>query len=410
MGLTGALLRAGARRPDVLAAVMPGGTPVRLAVEEQLRHRGWPAAMTPADADVLLTAGEVTPGLADVLCEIWRAMPAPRARVHAIRPGDVRAALDAASAALGDRARQPLPEAPNGSADSIRHHHAHTGHGAAGPSDAGHEHHRGGGIHHGTGTGTGEQAHQGHDMGGEAQQGHDMGGMAMPAGLPMTDRGEDRDGLKLDQLHVPLGPVLPDWPTGLVVQLILHGDVVQHEALALGADGNPGESFWTEPWRRAAAGEPVTTGQAARRRAGAHLDSLGRFLTVTGWQDAAVTARRLRDSALAGAASSRLQQDTHRFTRRVGRSRTLGWLTRGLGNLRADQAASAGVGGPALRAAGDVTTRYRRWCSDLVDVVARLDDDSPLDPVVLEPARGPWGRRGAVRGTTCRATRAAGRC
>ena len=36
----------------------------------------------------------------------------------------------------------------------------------------------------------------------------------------MADRGDDRDGLRLDQLHLPLGPVLPDWPAGLVLRVI----------------------------------------------------------------------------------------------------------------------------------------------------------------------------------------------
>ena len=36
----------------------------------------------------------------------------------------------------------------------------------------------------------------------------------------------DRDGLALDALHVALGPVLPHWPTGLVVHATLAGDLV----------------------------------------------------------------------------------------------------------------------------------------------------------------------------------------
>src|SRR5260370_2487867 len=113
----------------------------------------------------------------------------------------------------------------------------------------------------------GGAARHGHDMGGMGGMdmgGMDMGGMGMPAGLPMAGRGADRDGLRLDQLHVPLGPVLPDWPAGLVVHLALQGDVVQHaEAQALGLGG--GGSFWTEPCRRAAAGEPVPAGGARPR-------------------------------------------------------------------------------------------------------------------------------------------------
>jgi hypothetical protein len=227
-------------------------------------------------------------------------------------------------------------------------------------------------------------------MGGMDMGGMGMGGMEVPGGLPMADRGADRDGLRLDQLHLPLGPVLPDWPAGLVVHVTLQGDVVQHaEAQALGPGG--GGSFWTEPWRRAAAGEPVTTGEAARRGAASYLDSLGRFLAVAGWDDAAAVARRLRDEALAGAPGSQVRPPVHRFARRVARSRTLAWLTRGLGVLLPDDAAAAGVRGPALRAAGDVTARYRRWCAELAEAVGALEDGSPLGAAGLEPPRGPLG-------------------
>jgi hypothetical protein len=174
---------------------------------------------------------------------------------------------------------------------------------------------------------------------------HDMGEMdtGMPGGLPMAERGEDRDGLKLDRLHVPLGPVLPDWPAGLVVRLVLQGDVVQHaEAGAVGLVEGAG-SFWTEPWRRAAAGEPVTTGVAARRRAAAHLDSLGRFLAVAGWDDAAAAARALRDGTAGSTPVSALGPAVRRLAARVARSRVLAWSTRGAGTLRADVAAADGA-------------------------------------------------------------------
>jgi hypothetical protein len=212
--------------------------------------------------------------------------------------------------------------------------------------------------------------------------------MGMPGGLPMAERGEDRDGLKLDRLHVQLGPVLPDWPAGLVVRLTLQGDVVQHaEAGAVGLAGGAG-SFWTEPWRRAVGGEPVITGVAARRRAAAHLDSLGRFLGLAGWDDAATTACALRDDALGGRPASSLGQAVRRLAVRVARSRVLAWSTRGAGTLRPDEAAAAGVTGPAWRAGGDVTARYRGWCRELAGLMAAFDDGSRLDPAVLEPPRG----------------------
>jgi hypothetical protein len=192
--------------------------------------------------------------------------------------------------------------------------------------------------------------------------------MSMPAGLAMADRAPDRDGLKLDQLHVPLGPILPDWPAGLILHTILQGDVIQQAEVEVVDAGVAGESsppgslpFWDEPWLRALAGERVTRGAAARRRAAAHLDSLGRLLAVAGWVDAALATRRLRDDLLAGldppAASARFT----RLARRLRRSRILRCLTNRLGVLDPGLAAAHGLGGPAGRATGDVTARWLGW-------------------------------------------------
>lgn len=355
MDVTGLLLRAGATRPHVMIAAMPGGTDVRLTAEEQVCRRGWPVALTPADADVLLVAGTAAADIAEVVEAAWAAVPAPRALARATRPDDVGPALDAARAELASAADQRRSAA-------TRHRDRHGRHDSSG--------------HHAMGGG-------GH--------GHEMADMGMPAGLPMADRAEDRDGLKLDQLHVPLGPLLPDWPAGLVARLTLQGDVVQHaEAVAVGLAADAA-SFWAEPWRRAFAGDPVTTGAAARRRAAAHLDSLARFLAVAGWADAATTARALRDDTLGGRPASMLGPAVGRFAGRVARSRLLAWSTRGIGALRVEDAAAAGAGSQAPRVAGDVTARYRRWCGDLADVTALLDDDSRLDGSVLAPPRGRAG-------------------
>jgi hypothetical protein len=358
VGVTGLLVRAAAARPHVLVAAMPGGAAVRLAAEEQLRDRGWPAALSPADADVLLVAGAPAADIAASVEATWAAVPAPRVRAIVTSPGAVAAALDAARAELATGAPGWLP----------------AGDAAVLPG-------MDGGAASGPGGSDGARGMAGrHDMG-------DMD-MGMPGGLPMAERGEDRDGLKLDRLHVPLGPVLPDWPAGLVVRLTLQGDVVQHaEAGAVGLAGGA-RSFWTEPWRRAAAGEPVSTGVAARRRAAAHLDSLARFLALAGWDHAAAAARVLRDDVLGGRPASSLGPAVRRLTVRVARSRVLAWSTRGAGMLRPDEAAAAGVTGPAWRAGGDVTDRYRCWCRELAGLTAAFDDGSRLDPAVLEPPRG----------------------
>ncbi|MES9542829.1 hypothetical protein [Actinomadura sp. NPDC000600] len=133
----------------------------------------------------------------------------------------------------------------------------------------------------------------------------------------MADRADDRDGLKLDVLHVPLGPVLSYWPAGLRVDLTLQGDVVQ--AAAVAAVDTGGGTFWTE-----------------ERQAASRLDSLSRLLRVAGWEAAGERAAVLRDEALARASDDALVRRFASFARMVGRSRALAWMTRGFVKDRLD--------------------------------------------------------------------------
>ncbi|MDT0613642.1 hypothetical protein [Streptomyces lancefieldiae] len=210
----------------------------------------------------------------------------------------------------------------------------------------------------------------------------------------MAERGEDRDGLMLDRLHVSLGPFLAEWPAGLTLRVTLQGDVIQRAELHAPPVerplGGPADPFWSRPWVRATAGEAVSVGEAARRRAAAHLDSLGRLLAVAGWPAEAVTARRLRDDLLERAPTTAVLPRVSRFARRVGRSRTLYWLTRGIGLLTAEDARAVGASGPAGRAGRDVPARYRQWITDVLADVRRLDDIALLDPVEQESPRGRW--------------------
>ncbi|MET9359084.1 hypothetical protein ABZY14_40230 [Streptomyces sp. NPDC006617] len=427
MDVTGLALRAAAARPRVLLAALPGGTAARLEAERVLRLRDWPMAATPAQADVLLIAGPDCPDLRPAVDRLWQDLPAPRARVHAPGADDVEAALESGQARLGSPAGQRTQaEAPDGAAggdDGGPHHQESCGgedhgqvHGdAAGSHD---EHNDGDGGHHHDAEAQGDgladpqdehhEAHDGHagDSAAEGVTGQGHGGheghgghgshgggeMGMPGGLPMAEQGEDRDGLMLDQLHVPLGPFLADWPTGLTVRLTLQGDVVQEaEVEKPPGSGTTGrEAFWAQPWLRAAEGEPVRVGEAARRRAAAHLDSLARLLSVAGWPAEAIAAMRLRDDLLDGAPGAAVTPRLERFTRRVGRSRTLAWLTRGIGQVSTEAAREAGVSGPAARAGGDVTDRYRQWLADIRRDVGRLEEQPPLRPAVEESSRGCW--------------------
>lgn len=137
----------------------------------------------------------------------------------------------------------------------------------------------------------------------------------------MADLGEDRDGLTLDRLHVPLGPVLPDWPAGLVVRATLQGDVIQEATAQVLGGADDHLSTWSDA-------------DVAVRE----LDALARFLGVAGWADAAARSRRLRDVLLTGDRADGVVASAVALVRRVRRSRTLRWLIRGVAVGEADLA------------------------------------------------------------------------
>jgi hypothetical protein len=173
--------------------------------------------------------------------------------------------------------------------------------------------------------------------------------MGAPHGLAMADRAPDRDGLKLDVLHVPFGPVLADWPAGLKVTLTLQGDIVQAaEVETLAGDADGAEPFWDG-----------TNAVAAR------LDALARLLAVAGWTGQAAQARVLRDEALeeGRVEPSRLAK----FVRRTRRSRTLRWM---LQDVRLGEAT--------------VWTRVSAWLAELGgEEHTHTAPDVPLDELLV---------------------------
>lgn len=162
--------------------------------------------------------------------------------------------------------------------------------------------------------------------------------VSAPPERDMAERGPDRDGLSLDQLDVPLGPALSDWPTGLRLHLVLQGDVVQEATCAV--IGSSVDPFWTVHNAPAAA-----------------LDSLQRLLSVAGWSAAALRARRLRDELLEDPAVAPRQLD--RWARRIRRARLLRWSTDGLGVLTEVDGTST-----------DATGRWLRWLDQVIGAPA----------------------------------------
>jgi NADH-quinone oxidoreductase subunit H len=271
-------------------------------------------ARSAADADTLVTCGALSTSLEQLADRVYDAMPAPRARTRVLEPEEAPVALDEAVAALRDLDAQRTAAAQRHETAAAR----------------------------------------------ELLSGGDEDGIA---GLPMAEQAEDRDGLMLDQLHLRLGPVLPDWPAGLIVDVAVQGDVIQEATVdvvppAPGAYHGP--AFWD-------AGATASEAERRRRTAAAHLDSAARLLGVAGWADAAFDARRLRDATLDGAPPV---DRVRRLRRRVERSRTLRWSLSGLGVLDHDDAVARGVEGPARRAGGDVHDRLRQWLTEAEEALS----------------------------------------
>lgn len=314
-------------RPHLLLVEGTAGTAGRLAVERLSRERGWPLVATPADADLLVVVGAVD-DLAEHVDRVWEQLPGPRAQVR-LAGADADAALDRARAALQDvdaqRADVRRTERPP----------------AGTPADMG------------------DMDMGDMDMGGmdlshadmsHADMGHMDGGMDMPAGLGMADRATDRDGLKLDVLTVPWGPVLQWWPAGLVVATVLQGDVVQQADVQRLGDDEARRDGWTAALAQLA---PPTAAGVVR------LDALVRLLGVAGWDGARLRCQRVRDRLLVGQPTP----DLTRLVRQVSRSRSLARMTTGLPTTGDE----------------DLTARYRRWLAEADEAISRGALPPPAD-------------------------------
>lgn len=289
MGLNELLARFAVRAAQVLVVEVPGHWDARMELEQQLLRRGWRPASTPADADVLAVCGVPGPELSELVDRLWEQMPGPRVRADITSPGGVGPALDDAAALLLDTPHHRTDARERPQEPEI-------------PEDVDHGGH--GGMDHG------EMDHGGH--GGMDHSGH--GGMDMaPGGIALAGGGEDRDGLEMDVLHLPLGPVLPFWPAGLVLHCSLQGDVVV-DAEASVVDG-------------AGAGGPGPG--PAPAAVVVWCDQVVALLALAGAEDAASGARRARDALLHGDRGA-ARAAAERLHRTIRRSRLLRWSLRGV--------------------------------------------------------------------------------
>ena len=428
------LRRLAYNRPRVFVAEAPGGTVARLRVEGLARANGWPLAESLPDTDVLVLCGCFGRSSARFVARL-QAMLDPPASTLFVDDGDdaggqfavdvrvtqagVESGLEAARQRLWQHpepARTPLEEERE-HADQGSSHRDHEERASGGDREdhSGHDH--GAGDHERGRREAGD--HESDDRGGHGDEAHDHD--MRPGGLPMASRAEDRDGLSLDVLHVPLGPVLSAWPAGLTLQLTLQGDVVQDVQLDTGGFMTSGRmhSFWNLPWRRALAGEEVTVVEAERHRAAAHLDSLTRLLAVAGDEGGALASARLRDGALADQPADGLLQRVATLERRLARGRLLDRVTRGVGRIEPERAVEIGLSGPALRASrgggergglnggrsrpaiaigeGDARSRWHQWFAETEHALQRAAAGGLATMSIEGQVEGPRGVLGQGR-------------
>jgi len=115
--------------------------------------------------------------------------------------------------------------------DEAHSEHEHSSHDHGEHDHSGHEH---GGHDHG-----------GHDHGGHDHGGHDHGASGFMSMIEVTkDLPRSADGLQMDWLEVPFGPVFPGLPGGLKLTLTLDGDgVTEGQATSLVGVTNEGENI-----------------------------------------------------------------------------------------------------------------------------------------------------------------------
>ncbi|UVF76213.1 hypothetical protein [Gordonia mangrovi] len=332
MGLRTLVARVAARRVHVLVVGVPGRRSLETAVDRTIRERGWVVADAPADADVLAVCGSPGPQLAEAIDRVWEQLPGPRVRVTIDDRRQIDTALDNAAVELMDSDRHR---------DDAHRRNDHPG----GEGDAsGHD-------------------HADHDE--DAQMDH--GSMA-PAGIPLAEGADDRDGLEMDVAHLPLGPILNNWPAGVVVRCTLHGDVVVDSHVeVLDSDALP-------------AAEADATPELVH-----HCSVIIDVLALAGAETAERQARAVRDHLL-DSAHDRARTELAALRRTIRRSPILRWSLRDLGVLEHDRAQTLGVADHRPALTGDTYDR----------MLARLEaiggDTGGVDPEG-RPFRTPPRRR-----------------
>lgn len=187
----------------------------------------------------------------------------------------------------------------------------------------------------------------------------------VPYGRPLAGRTDDRDGLKLDQILVRVGPFLPPFPPGLLLDVRLQGDVIQEVTIpeagtddeaSPNGDGPSTDRSQHGRAARPAAGEespftaaltrPVPIAQLELARARHHLAWFAEALRVSGLE-----AYGRRVLKLASGLNMESAESVDALERWLRRNLSLRWGTRGVGAVTRAEAEGL-PGGPVARASG----------------------------------------------------------
>ncbi len=167
----------------------------------------------------------------------------------------------------------------------------------------------------------------------------------VPYGRPMAEVAPDRDGLRLDQLTVRIGPFFARFPTGLVLEVRLQGDVVQQAHVVVAPEGEAVAVDGRTPFSDALHG-PVPVSVLELERARSHLRSIASALVAH--QLPSLARRVLRFARHVHPGQS---EDVQRLHRLLRRTQVLGWATRGVGLIPAEHLGGTATG-PVARASG----------------------------------------------------------
>lgn len=226
-----------------------------------------------------------------------------------------------------------------------------------------------------------------------------------PYGRPLAERAPDRDGLELDQLIVTVGPWLPTFPPGLVLEVKLAGDVIRE--VETGPSPLVGVAPPPDIFRRALA-EPVFMADLEMARSRHHLRRLAEALRVQNLEALAFRALRLATSL-----RPEDREAVQDLGRRIERCRLYRWVLEGVGVVDPGQVVGLGpvaratgiaddarVDDPAYRdlgfealtlQGGDAATRWRQRLNETIqalDLATRAGDRMTGGRGVVESPRG----------------------